>query len=166
MSGRGPGGAGGGTPITQVGGEIVVAVTLSDVWGNAVALTADLTATQLVGARSGHVIHLTDMRLEPAPGGIGMLLHMGTTVGCDSKSSSPCLCFQRATHGQALFYRRTNCHHIFDTSPSANRRLTMTSIQPQRREECVQGSRLAPSLRGQAPDPSRVRANGASDAGG
>ena len=74
-----------------------MAVTLSDVWGNAVALTADLTATQLVGARSGHVIHLTDMRPEPAPGGIGMLLHTGTTVGCDSKSSSPCLCFQRHT---------------------------------------------------------------------
>jgi hypothetical protein len=112
-----------------------VTVTLSDKWGNTVALTADLMATQLVGAHSGHIIHLTDMRPEPAPGGMGMLLHTGTTVGCHSKSSR-CLCL------------------VGDIIPTT------------KAEEIVPGSRLAPSLRGQAPNPSRVRANGASDAGG
>jgi hypothetical protein len=65
---------------TQVGDEIVVRVTLSDVWGNAVALSADLTATQLVGSRTGHVLRLSAMRQERGAGGVGMLLYTGTTV--------------------------------------------------------------------------------------
>lgn len=58
----------------------MVRVTLSDVWGNAVALSADLTATQLVGSRTGHVLRLSAMRQERGAGGVGMLLYTGTTV--------------------------------------------------------------------------------------